>query len=142
MSTDNYPIIYVKPKYRKINPIKFSKSTSPLSQSLTVADYYDEVTNEKPLNIFKEKLPSPNNYINFKTKVQLNYKEDLKYSDEYLIYILDINDNFKSCYLKYTNLKSMDIKYCEYIAIIDKQTNSIEYYEDPLIFKNKYQNYE
>lgn len=140
MSTDNHPIIYVKPKYKKASPIKFSKSTSPLSQSLSVVDYYDGVTNEKPVNIFREKVPSPNNYTNFKMKVRINYNEDLKYADEYLVYTLDINDNFKSCYLKYSDLKSIDIKYCEYIAIVNKQTSLIEYYEDPLKFKNKHQN--
>lgn len=142
MSTDNHPIIYVKPRYKKVNPIKLSNSTSPLSQTLTVVEYYDEVANEKPFNVFREKVPSPNNYMNFKMKVQLNYKEDLKYADEYLVYTLDVNDNFKSNYLKYSDLKSMDIKYCEYIAITNKQHCSVEYYEDPLMFKNKYQNYE
>ena len=80
MSTDNQPFIYVKPKHKKMNPIKFSKSTSPLSHSLTVVDYYDEVANEKPVNVFKEKVPSPNNYTNFKTKVKINCKEDLTHS--------------------------------------------------------------
>ena len=142
MSIDNQPFIYIKPKHKKVNPIKFSKSTSPLSHSLTVVDYYDEVANEKPVNVFKEKVPSPNNYTNFKMKVKINCKEDLKYADEYLVYTLDVNDNFKSNYLKYSELKSMDIKYCEYIAIVNKQTNLIEYYEDPLKFKNKHQNYD
>lgn len=142
MSADNQPIIYVKPKHKKVNPIKFSKSASPLSHSLTVVDYYDGVTNEKPINVFREKVPSPNNYTNFKSKVRINCNEDLKYADEYLVYTLDINDNFKSSYLKYSELKSMDIRYCEYIAIVNKQTSLIEYYEDPLKFKNKHQNYE
>lgn len=142
MSDDNQPIIYVRPKYKKTNSIKLSKSTSPLNQSLNIVKYYDEPTNEKPINIFKEKIPSPNNYMNFKMKVKNNYKEDLKYADEYLVYTLDINDNFKSSYLKYSELKLMDIKHCEYIAIVNKQTNLIEYYENPLKFKNKHQNYE
>ena len=131
--------------YKQSKQIFPSKSSSPLVHCLNILDDNQDIEHcDKPINQFVERIPSPNGYNDFKNKVLSNYREDLKYCDYLLVYVLDINDNFRSHYfVDYECLNKLDIKNYEYIAVINKTTNNIECYNNMLNFVYKYQkNYE
>lgn len=115
-----------KPLYSYLFP---AKSSSPLKNESPIVEEYEEEQSIKPENQFKTIIPDSDSYNIFKENIHINLFEDLKLNFVYILYTYS-NNNFNK--FMANNLKEfadLNFKSYDHIALVNKNTDALEYYK-------------